>query len=120
MTMDAAVLGNILRIGHDTTQRGTGLSLRAALSKTDYRTHRGDFGPEDLILLLRAQPELVSQWQMYSQDKRTTGGWSLTERRVANLSMRTFEEFASVEEAVANYVVRELDFWSTVSSNAAT
>lgn len=106
----------ILRIGHDTSIRGEGVSLRQALSRADYLEVRRQFGPQDFLPLLQARRELIEQWIMYSQDKRTSGGWYVTEEGEVgqvddpNSRMR----FASVEEAVAEYVVRELDFWSTV------
>jgi hypothetical protein len=106
----------ILRIGHDTSMRGEGVSLRQALSRVDYLEARRQFVPQDLVPLLQAHGELIDQWIMYSQDKRTSGGWYVTEAGEVgqvddpNSRMR----FASVEEAVAEYIVRELDFWVTV------
>ena len=53
---------------------------------------------------------------MYSEDKRTSGGWYVRETgeigQVDDPNSRM--HFATIEEAVAEYVVRELDFWATV------
>ena len=105
----------ILRIGHDTSMRGEGISLKQALSRVSYREVRRSFSAQDLIPLIQAHNELVMQWVMYSEDKRTSGGWYLTEAGdigQVNDSSSTIH-FESIEEAVAEYVVRELDFWAT-------
>jgi len=51
---------------------------------------------------------------MYSADKRTSGGWYITEGwtigQVDDPSSVIHIKFDA--EAVAEYVVRELDFWS--------
>jgi hypothetical protein len=76
MTVDNPRLMAILGIGHDTSIRGEGLSLRDALARTEYSALRAEFGPADLVPLLRANPEFISQWLMYCEDKRTAGsGW---------------------------------------------
>ncbi len=106
----------ILRIGHDTSMRGEGASLRQALSRVDYPEARGRLCPKDLIPLLHAHREFIDQWIMYSEDKRTSGGWYVRETgeigQVDDPNSRM--HFATIEEAVAEYVVRELDFWATV------
>jgi hypothetical protein len=101
----------ILRIGHDASMRGEGISLIEALRRTGYQENRGQFGEPDLLRLIRANPDLVEQWLSYSEDKRTSGGWYILRNgevgRVdaPGSSLR----FESIEEAVAGYVVRELD-----------
>jgi hypothetical protein len=117
--MDEALF-QILRVGHDTSMRGAGLSMREALQKCHYIQLRNSFGPEDLLPLIRADRSLVTQWIMYSEDKRTSGGWYLIEstREVGTFGPppESFT-FRSIDEAVAQYVVRELDFWSTLSQD---
>jgi hypothetical protein len=115
--MDEALL-QILRVGHDTSMRGAGLSIREALQKCHYIQLRNSFGPDDLLPLIRADRNFVIQWIMYSEDKRTSGGWYLIEstREVGTFGPPPASfTFHSIEEAVAHYVVRELDFWSTLS-----
>ncbi len=106
----------ILNIGNDTSMRGEGLSLREALSRVNYPEVRRHFNPQDLLPLIRAQRQFIDQWLMYSADKRTTGGWYVTEvgevGQVDNPKTRIY--FASIEEAVAEYVVRELDYWVAI------
>lgn len=104
----------ILKIGKETSLRGSGISVRDALTQTDYRKLRRGFESHDLVSLVIRHPELVGEWIMYSQDKRTKGGWYLLEER--EIGQVEKEEsrvrFNSIEEAVAEYVVRELDFWA--------
>ena len=72
------------------------------------------FDAKDLLRLIRADPDLVLQWIEYSEDKRTSGGWYIIEktREIGRLhEPETKRRFSSIEEAVAEYVVRELDFW---------
>lgn len=115
--IDESRLLSILRIGHDTSMRGAGLSLREALVRTHYATLRSTFDPRDLIPLIKRNPTLIDQWVAYSEDKRTSGGWYLTERgEIGTLDDPDHQmRFDSMEEAVAEYVVRELDHWARVA-----
>jgi hypothetical protein len=111
-----AQLLEILKIGHETSMRGQGISLREALAHTNYGDLRSNFGPRELRPLINADPSLVEQWIAYSEDKRTSGGWYLTEEgeigQVGKPESRM--RFDSIEEAVAEYVVLELDFWAAL------
>jgi len=93
--------------------RGDGLSLRDALSRADYVRLRKNLSPADLLPLLMANPTLVRQWIAYSEEKRTTGGWYLTAGpEIGTIdSPRAKIHFDSIEVAVSEYVLRELDFW---------
>jgi hypothetical protein len=64
----------ILRIGHETSIRGAGVSIAEALSRTRYRELCPQFGDSDLLAHLRSHPALIEQWLVYSEDKRTDGG----------------------------------------------
>lgn len=109
----------ILAIGHDTSSRGLGLSLRDALRRCGYAQMRARFDASDLLPLVHAEPELVLQWVMYSQDKRTQGGWYLDESgEIGRISVPgSTTRFPSMGEATAEYVVRELDFWAKVGGS---
>jgi hypothetical protein len=67
----------ILRVAHETSSRGAGLSLGEALRRVHYGDRRANFGPADLRPLLVAHPDLSEAWLAYSEDKRTSGGWYL-------------------------------------------
>jgi len=114
MTTARAELLDVLRIGHEASMRGVGLSMREALRRARYSDRRSSFDAADLLPLLEAAPELSEAWFAYSEDKRTNGGWYILRSgeigRVEAPEAR--RHFASPEEAVAEYVVRELDFWA--------
>ena len=114
MSEREADLMAILRVGHNTTLRGSGISMRDALTQSRYRELRPSLEPDDLVPLLRRDAALCKEWLAYSQDKRTTGGWYLLEdgsigRLEPKVPPRRFE---SREAAVAAFVVNELDFWA--------
>jgi hypothetical protein len=64
--------------------------------------------------LVRAHPNIEDDWIAYSEDKRTSGGWYVTEScevgRVTDPA--SISRFASFPEVVAEFVIRELDYWS--------
>ena len=93
----------ILAIGHDTSLRGVGISLRDALRRSNYRELRKQFDAEALVPIIREHPELIDQWTMYCEDKRTSGGFAL---------------HGETPEVVADYVIRELDYWDRVGSTS--
>jgi hypothetical protein len=106
----------ILRIGHDTSMRGEGVSLSRALSRVNYVEARKQFTSQDLVPLIQKHQEFIDQWLMYSEDKRTSGGWYVTKAgEVGQVDDRnSIMRFATIAEAVAEYVVQELDFWVAV------
>lgn len=113
---DEQLLG-VLRIGHDTSIGGEGISLRDALSRSRYGQLRKDFGPSDLVPHLRANPELIDQWMTYCDDKRTTGGYWVSDDSFTVGSLEDPDakaEFGSLDEAMAAFIILELDFWLAV------
>ena len=115
MTDHTTALLKILEIGHETSLRGRGVSLQDALRNANYKALRPNFASRDLLPLIAAKPDIIEQWVLYSADKRTAGGWYLLEDgQIGQVESETTPvHFASLEEAVAEYVVRELDFWSS-------
>ncbi len=67
--------------------------------------------------VVTAHPALIEQWLSFSEDKRTTGGWYVArDGKVGQvLQPKTERRFATIQDAVAEYVVLELDFWSQIS-----
>ena len=106
----------ILRVGHVVSKRGEGLSLRNALFHADYVEARKHFDAQDLLSVILKRRELIEQWLRYSEDKRTSGGWYLMDTGEVGRADEPNEplNFGSIEEAVAEYVVRELDDWAAV------
>src|SRR5262245_56888983 len=117
MPSSEAELLAILKIGHDTSARGEGISLSDALARTHYCTLRASIGADDLLPLLKANPAMIEEWLAYSQDKRTSGGFYLTNQAEigAHATNGEKEPFTSLEHAVAEFVLRELDFWATIA-----
>ena len=109
----------ILRIGQDTSMRGEGISLREALSRASYLAIREHFGTADLVPILDRNAYFLDQWLAYSQDKRTSGGWWLAEDfgSIGQVnSPDSVTNFSTPASAVAEYVLRELDFWASLQT----
>ena len=64
--------------------------------------------------LLEAHPALLEQWLAYAEDKRTEQGWYvLRDGEIGQVTQPTAQRsYATIDEAVAQFVVRELDFWA--------
>ena len=88
--------------------------MREALKAAGYAEHRSSFTKADLLPILAANLEIIEQWLSYSEDKRTDGGWYIRRNGKIGRVLRPETErvFASIHEAVAEYVVLELDFWA--------
>lgn len=113
-------VATICDIAHDTSFRGSARSLRELLAASDYRQLRPDISAAILAEYLADCPEVVTQWSMYSDDKRTSGGWYLLKQgprwtvgRLGQHATRTDERnYDSPVEACAHYILQELDFWA--------
>jgi hypothetical protein len=105
----------VLRVGHLTSIRSAeGLSLRDALKRVSYGEVRKALNVQELREVIVLQPDLIEEWDLYSADKRTTGGWYLNASRceIGQIEApRSLKRFGTPEEAVAEYVLLELDFW---------
>jgi hypothetical protein len=108
----ADVLG-VLTVGRESSMRGSGISLKDALSNSRYRDLRPTISSGEFVPLLEAHPSIVEDWLAYSEDKRTSGGWYVV--RPAQIGQvgdsRSIEHFRTLQEAISEYVLRELDFW---------
>jgi hypothetical protein len=106
----------ILSIAHETSMRGQGLSLCEAMSRSGYREAPGLFAARDLAPVIREHQEFVEHWLAYSEDKRTSGGWYVTRAgEIGRVGVPdSHESFGAIEDAVAEYVIRELDYWAAV------
>jgi hypothetical protein len=117
MSLTRSELLAVLAIGHEASMRGDGVSMREALARVGYSRLRATILDGELLPLLKADPKLVQQWVAYSEDKRTDGGWYVTRSgEIGTLvAPRTTLQFNALEEAVAAYVLRELDFWADLN-----
>jgi len=114
MDISRTALLKILQIGSDVSMRGMGISLQDAITQSRYKELRSAFTPADLVPLIQANSQLAQEWLSYSEDKRTSGGWYLLESGQIGEIGGSQLKFPSTQLAVANYVVRELDFWAGV------
>ena len=100
----------ILKIGHDSSMRGAGIPVLQALKDRRYRELRKEFDETSLLRVIRSQPALVEEWLAYSADKRSSDGWYvLEEGLVARVGRLDAVQYSAVDEAVAHYVIKELD-----------
>jgi hypothetical protein len=104
-------------------------SLRALIDAADYRSIRPRLTIPLVVVCISADPELVTDWRAFSEDKRTTGGWAFDAERRWPLGRRrwkVWEPFPDGEApaprwydngrtACADYILTELDFWAAVS-----
>src|ERR1700761_7616316 len=108
-----ARLAAVLRVCRDVSGRGAGISIREALRRVSYLAYRPMFKAGDLRALIAGEPALIEEWLAYSQDKRTLGGWYVLRNgevgQVSNPQSRV--TFESMEDAISEFVVRELDYW---------
>ncbi|HEV3192163.1 MAG TPA: hypothetical protein VGY54_16740 [Polyangiaceae bacterium] len=125
MRLSRAQLGKICGIGHDTSMRGAGASLRDAINVTDYRRLRPLVTETAVSEYLANHPEGVTQWSRYCEDKRTSEGWGFSKGgdswTVWRLSPPHFQRsdqqiFPSEIAACARYILLELDFWANLPS----
>lgn len=100
----------ILKIGPLSLPGAGGVPLHKAIEQSRYRELRGSFGAADLVPIVRAHPELAQGWLEYSDSRRTDGWYILEDGRVGLGSDPTkHKQFANLDEAVAYFVVEELD-----------
>jgi hypothetical protein len=78
---------------------------------------------------LRADPSLVEQWERYSEDKRTSGGWSFVRFPGGWALGRLNSDGAGAEErltqaddaeACAEYILLELDWLAAIRARKAS
>jgi len=113
MKLPSDLFLKIIKIGHDTSMRGEGISLHDALKRIDYAGIQKDFESEDLMPLIKSNPSLINEWILYSEDKRTDGGFYLMEKSIGSCkSLNTVYKSESQFELVSKYIVMELDFWA--------
>ena len=115
--MNEQRISTVLAIGNEVSIRDAGISLADALERTRYTEIRSSLSVDDLIHAIQRDPALIDQWIGYCEDKRTSGGWYLVPEtfEIGQLNRpSTVKGFDSLEEAVANYVLHELDYWAAV------
>ena len=104
----------ILRIAQQLAARGGAASLEESLAHAGYAAHRPNFEVADVRALLKAHPLLLEQWLAYAEDKRTDQGWYvLRDGEIGQVTRPSAQRsYATIDEAVAEFIVRELDYWA--------
>ncbi len=115
--MDEDALLQILSIPHAIAPEGGGLSLNQAKARANLRALRAQLKTQDILSALQARPKLAEAWLQYSWDKRTTG-WYVDAAaggfevgkvdRAGEVRPGSFFRFETLEEAVAEFILREL------------
>ncbi|HEY2808508.1 MAG TPA: hypothetical protein VGI91_06910 [Steroidobacteraceae bacterium] len=105
----------ILRLAQ---QLPPGGSLTEALQQLGYAKSRASFAAADVRALVSAHPALLDAWLAYSQGKQTADGWYvLPDAEVGQLSRPSSQRhFASIEEAVSEFILRELDHHAALAA----
>jgi hypothetical protein len=93
--------------------------MREALKVAGYAGLRPSLTAAELRPVIADHPELIEQWMSCSKDKRTDGGWYI--RRNGNigrvLKPATMRQYATIQDAVAEFVMLELDFWAHIGED---
>jgi hypothetical protein len=110
---DQEALAAVCQMPVEYHRRGDVSILRLA-EESDYRAHRTAIGVEHIQRYLESHPELVGEWYVYSDNKRTSTGWYFDHagRRVGYFSgsrrehERTFDD---ATQACAAFIKHEMD-----------
>jgi hypothetical protein len=107
------VISSVCRMSSDFHRRSDVSILRLA-EESDYRAHQTAIAVEDLQQYLQAHQELVGEWYVYSDNKRTSSGWYFDHaaRRVGYYSGTRREReqtFDDVTQACAVFIKHEID-----------
>jgi hypothetical protein len=107
-------LKSIVNIGHETSLRGKGISMREAIKQTNYIDLRKNFNYTDLIPILEFDDSQITKWIQYSEDKRTSGGYYLIENEIGSIS--SDNKFKNTNRIIltARYIEMELDYWANI------
>jgi hypothetical protein len=103
----------ILRIPRDFLQERDGVSIREALKRVGYVGYRPTFRAKDLGPIVAANPTLIEDWLTYSEGKSGPEGWYVLKSGEIGQAARPASRvtYSSLQEAIPEFVVRELDYW---------
>ena len=104
-----------------------GGSIRDRLEQMEWERHRPLLTADALEAYIREHPEVIEAWASFSADKRTSGGYYLlapddaqgwwgrkswTVGRLLGSGGHEDWAFPGGPKACAEFILRELDFWS--------
>jgi hypothetical protein len=92
--------------------RGT-VSVIQLVDESGYRAAAGSLTVDAVLTYLREHPHLIEAWLGYSEDKRTSSGWYVTERSSDNFEIGYHPRgerisIAGRAPACAEFIVREI------------
>jgi hypothetical protein len=101
-------------------------SWKALLAASHYSELRPQLTAVQLAAHLHAHPLLVSQWERYSEDKRTSGGWYFVRSldgwvlgRLTSAGARDERLVRAADpEACAEYILLELDWLAAIGDSS--
>jgi hypothetical protein len=96
-----------------------GLSIADLLKVTGYAKARPSITVARLAEWIERHPEVIRSWRMWSDDKRTSGGFSFERRprggwRIGSVDAGAKSVRGTPSSACAAYILKELDFWLSV------
>jgi hypothetical protein len=101
-------------------------SWRELLEAAGYTALRPQLTVAHVASYLRARPTVVEQWERYSWDKRTTGGyylwhsgneWIVGRLRMPGADKETLLAGSSAPEVCAEYILMELDWLASIDDS---
>jgi hypothetical protein len=106
------VVARICAVPIELRRRGT-VSVAELVAESGYGADPTSLMVEAVSRYLRAHPELIEAWFGYSEDKRTSSGWYVTERSggMFEIGWHPAGDRVSVSDradACAEFVVREV------------
>ena len=122
MRIDNATLLAIMRLGYETLIRGDALSLHTVFEGAGHTKFIDELRRSKVARLLRAYPDILQHWIRYSENKPIKGGYWL---RASTFEVGAAESpeagvmYSSIQEAVAEFIARELGYWSEVGQHDA-
>jgi hypothetical protein len=105
IVLNNKTLQEILNVANAVSSRGKGISMHQALSQLEYKKIRAEVSSEKLVPMIEKSPSIIEDWILFSEDKRTEGGYALEREEI--------EQHSAKEQAeiTVNYILKELDFW---------
>jgi hypothetical protein len=113
MRLDDKQVQVILNLGYETLSCGDALSLHDTFERLGYTKLIGEIRRSKLVPLLRTHPEMIQQWVSYCETKPSGRGY-----RVCPDTFEVGEydgevtRYGSIHEAVAEFILREIGYWS--------
>ena len=98
----------------------TRATVAPLLERAGYRASGPAFGSGQVRAMLTSHPSLVDQWLAYSEAKEIPEGWYVLRDAEIGQVLRPASQrrFACIEEAVAQFILRELAHHAGIAAPA--